>query len=360
MTSPARRPEEPVVSAPFDPRRWAVERGLLEGPVDRIDADVLAGGVSCEVSALAQGGVEIVVKRARPFLAVQEVWAAPVRRVNHEADVIGMLAALTPEMVPPVLDSDVDAAAIALGRAPTAWRPWKEVLLAGEADPRVARTLGEVLGRWHAGTWDDRSVREIDDYELFEELRLRPYFDPLIAAWPEHRAVLSAAVHTLRSRRTCLVHGDFSPKNVLVGSDGLWVIDCEVGHLGDPMFDVGFLVHHLLLKAVHRPGHVRSYQACATSFLTAYRSIAPPDGALDPAPSADATDATQAATPRSHAPLSLSVLTGALVLARVHGKSPVDYLDDDGRDRAVRLAGAMLEGSLPTLEDAWQAVEASS
>lgn len=343
--------------APFDARHWAVERGLLEGPVDHVSADVLAGGVSCEVFVLTQGTAEIVVKRARPFLAVRETWAAPVRRVNHEADVIGVLSALTPERVPPVLDSDLGEAAIALGRAPRSWRPWKEMLLAGEADPDVGRTLGETLGRWHALTWDDLSVRAVDDFELFEELRLRPYFDPLIAAWPEHRSVLSAAVETLRSRPRCLVHGDFSPKNVLVGPEGLWVIDYEVGHIGDPMFDVSFMLHHLLLKAIHRPGKSSSYQACSTAFLDAYGSVAPPDPAADMGLRYQAMDATQRVAPGPNVSLSLGVLTGALVLARVHGKSPVEYLDGRGRARAVSLASAMLNGSLPTIGTAWQVVQ---
>ena len=118
--------------------------------------------------------------------------------------------------------------------------------------------------------------------------------------------------------RTCLVHGDFSPKNVLVGDPGLWIIDFEVAHLGDPSFDVAFLLSHLALKAIHLPASERDLLACADAFDGAYRGAAPP---FPVAP---------AAYILGH--------VGCLMLARVDGKSPAEYLDGPSQARARTIA----------------------
>ncbi len=54
------------------------------------------------------------------------------------------------------------------------------------------------------------------------------------------------------------MHADFSPKNLLVydGGRGLMMVDFETGHYGDPAFDLGFFLSHLVLKAFyHAPRH---------------------------------------------------------------------------------------------------------
>jgi hypothetical protein len=136
-------------------------------------------------------------------------------------------------------------------------------------------------------------------------------------------------------RRTCLVHGDFSPKNVLVGGPDLWVIDFEVAHYGDPAFDIAFLVSHLMLKAVARPASQVRLLACAASFDAAYRSAA--------------ADLEVASREYIHGQV------GCLMLARVDGKSPVEYLDDAQRGRARMLACSLITSppaSLAGLADA--------
>jgi hypothetical protein len=123
-------------------------------------------------------------------------------------------------------------------------------------------------------------------------------------------------------RRSCLVHGDFSPKNVLVGDAALWVIDFEVAHLGDPAFDVAFLLSHLMLKAIALPYREAAFLECARAFDETYRSIVPP-----------------LAEPRHEYVLGH---VGCLMLARVDGKSPVGYLDNAGRRRTRALARRLI------------------
>lgn len=315
--------------------RWVAACGLA-GPGPLV-ATALTGGVSCDVVAVVGPQRSVVVKHAGPFLRVADAWAAPPRRVLHEAEVMRALAPLTPAEVPTVLAEDRDGHRIAMAQAPPAWTTWKAPLLEGRADAAVAARLGRTLGTWHASTWGREEYRALDDRELFEQLRLDPYLVTCQTRRPQHAEALQRVLDRLRSRRECVVHGDFSPKNVLVGEGGMWVLDYEVAHIGDPQFDLSFMLTHLVLKAVHRPGAADRYRACADAFLAAYGDTAPHAGQVDGP--------------------ELCALTGALLLARVHGKSPAEYLDDGGRHRVSRLADRVLSEPVEELPALWRAAE---
>lgn len=316
-------------------QEWTIGQGLL-GP-ENVTAVALDGGVSCEVFSVSDGRRSLVVKHAGPTLRVAAVWIGDPRRVIHEGEVLEVLSKMTPEVVPSLLTIDRQAHMIAMSHAPAAWVPWKQELLDGRADPEVAATLGRTLGTWHRETPDVDRFSAVDDYELFESLRLEPYFEATRATHPQYAAPLDAVTSRLRDRRLCLVHGDFSPKNVLIGHDGTWVLDFEVGHVGDPQFDLGFLLTHLLLKAIHRPGSAHAYASCSSAFLRAYATAAPSAGEVDG--------------------IHLCQLVGALLMARVHGKSPVEYLDAAGRARTVVLAEMLFFDGVGQLTDAWTSLE---
>ena len=315
--------------------QWVVDRRLLG--TDGVRVIPLDGGVSCEVFSVEDRHGSLIVKHAEPRLRVAADWRADPRRVVHEGEVIKVLARLTPEAVPTLLAIDREHHVIAITKAPHSWVTWKQELAAGRADVGVARTLGRTLGTWHRTTWGREEFAKLDDYPLFEALRLEPYFGHVQTHQPHHQAPLAEVVARLRDRRLCLVHGDFSPKNVLVGEDGTWVLDFEVAHVGDPQFDLAFMLTHLTLKSINRPEFSAAYWACAAAFLKAYTTVAP--------------DAGEVAGPE------LLRLLGALLLARVHGKSPVTYLDAAGRSRTTQLAESLLYDKLEDLGDLWTQLE---
>ena len=131
------------------------------------------------------------------------------------------------------------------------------------------------------------------------------------------------------------MHGDFSPKNVLVGSEGLWVVDLEVAHVGDPAFDLGFMLNHLLLKSIHRPADAARYYGCAHAFLLAYADGVP-DELLPPLD-------------------YVLAHVGCLAVARVDGKSPAEYLTADEQETARRIGVELLMGPPASLESVWYA-----
>ena len=242
---------------------YLVERGLIaQGRTTRVGE--LGGGVSCVVLDVTQGAQRIVVKQALERLRVADEWLAPTSRAVTEADALRLGAELTPGAVPRVLDSDPDNSVLAIERAPQDWRDWKQALLEGDADTDVAAWLGFVCATWHSGTLDDRAVEAAFAHsEAFESLRIDPYYRTVSVRHPELRPAITAAIGRLEGGRCCLVHGDFSPKNVLVGTGGRWVIDFEVAHYGNPVFDVAFMLNHLFLKAIHRPTATAGYAAAA-------------------------------------------------------------------------------------------------
>lgn len=319
-------PDEQAASA-LDERDVLVHlrrRALLalDGPVG--DVRLLGGGVSNVVLLVEAGADRFVVKQPRARLLVEDEWLATAERVVNEATALRWAEERTPEAVPPVVDLDEQAHILVMEAAPPSWQAWKDLLLAGVVDPAIGERLGAVLGTWHRqSSIDTARLAPLGDLEAFVQLRIDPFHRTVASRHPELAGTIEAAAGALLdgSSPRCFVHGDFSPKNVLVGTDGLWVIDFEVGHLGNPVFDLAFLTTHLLLKALHRPGDAANYRACARAFLDRHGQLA----GADLVPSDE----------------SLAIQVGCLLLARVDGKSPAEYLTAaervDARNLGLRL-----------------------
>jgi 5-methylthioribose kinase len=301
-----------------------------------VRARPLSGGVSNVVLAVESEGLRAVVKQALPRLRVADEWLATQDRALTEADALRLAAELTPGAVPAVLDVDDSSYAIVIAMAPAGWVNWKDELLAGAVDPTVAARLGTVLATWHRATAGDSRAWRLADTEAFEQLRVDPYHRTVMARRPELAESIAEVVDQMLATRTCLVHGDFSPKNVLVGPADLWVLDFEVAHVGDPAFDLGFMLNHLLLKSIHRPDGAARYYDCARSFLTTYAEGVPEE-LLPPLP-------------------YVLAHVGTLVLARVDGKSPAEYLTEGERAAARRVGEDLLTGPPASLELVWYAM----
>jgi 5-methylthioribose kinase len=298
----------------------------------------LAGGVSNDVVAVRTGDGDFVVKRALPALRVAEVWEASAERSSTEAAALQWAARVRPDAVPPLLAVDPARHLLTVGLAPAGFGNWKQSLLAGEVRPEIGMLLGSLLAQWHiASAADPATLDRFDEQEVFRQLRVAPFYAVSGERNSSVAPVLAGLTARMAATRTVLVHGDFSPKNVLVDSapaTGLWVIDWEVAHTGDPVFDVAFLVHHLVAKTIARPAHRSELIATANGFVDAYRSRA-----------------VSALAPIDERYLTAHV--GALLLARVDGKSPVDYFTAAQRDTARSLALRILRAAPERLTQLW-------
>jgi 5-methylthioribose kinase len=309
---------------------YLVRRGLLHQSAAR--GQRLAGGVSNVVLAASGDHEHVVVKQALAKLRVADDWYAPQERAMIEADALDLAATLTPGHVPRLIHRDPARHAIVMERAPAAWKDWKTLLLDGTVQPRVATELGNILAYWHTETSGGAPLpATLDSTSHFELLRLEPYYRTVARRAPEISSQVLNLADRLLACKTCFVHGDFSPKNILIGRDQFWVIDFEVAHRGDPAFDIAFLLHHLVLKSVHLPQYCHEVDGCARGFVDAY-------------------------TARVSSGIHISweyVFShlACMLLARVKGKSPAEYLSASEQQKVWRLGTDLLAAPPRTIAD---------
>jgi aminoglycoside phosphotransferase (APT) family kinase protein len=290
-----------------------------------IAARRLTGGVSSDIWRIDLPEGPICVKRALETLRVAAEWHAPVVRNRYEARWMKCAAAAAPGAVPALLGQDDASGALAMTYLPPARFPlWKAVLRAGDAEPAFAAQVGTTLARIHAATAADPAVASaFPTDDIFFAIRLEPYLVATAARHPDRAAALLALVEATRCTKCALVHGDVSPKNILVGPEGPVFLDAECAWWGDPAFDLAFCLNHLLLKCLWVPRTGMRFLACFDATADAYlRGVT-----WEPADDVAARAAR---------------LLPGLLLARVDGKSPVEYITEDAdRDRVRRVARAV-------------------
>ncbi len=305
---------------------------------------LLSGGISNWVVLFeCNGGV--VVKGALARLRVPELWLADPTRAVLEGRAMAALGARLPHgSVPRVLFVDESASLVGMACAPAAATPWKDALLRGDVDPNVAREVGTLLGRMHRAAWDDMEIAsQFRNLDLFRQLRLDPYHGRAADVADERgehdvARLLREGANAMTGRRSTLVHGDYSPKNLLVTAGGVMAIDFEVVHWGNPDFDTAFLLTHLALKAIHRPAAAASLADAAHAFLEGYAAAVERRGL---------SEATDGALRQA----------GCLIRARADGKSRVEYLDAAGLATARVLGAALLRGTVTGVDELFGRVE---
>jgi len=306
---------------------YALEQGLLPRGSD-VRTALMTGGVSNVVLWLedVRTGAAVVLKQARERLRVQADWRSRLDRVWREVLTLRVLADIVPGgMVPQVLSEDHDNYAFAMTAVPWGHIVWKQELLSGKARVDIFRRLGRFLGAVHSRTRVTSGLPgELFDKQVFEELRLDPYYRWTADRLPEVRRALHDLIASTEAQSDCLVLADFSPKNILLLGDEITVLDFETAHVGDPAFDLGFFLTHLVLKKLHVPAARDAMESGIREFWSTYR------GQFS---TAEFVNMVERRT-MSH--------LAACLLARVDGKSPVDYLTPSEQDRVRTFAVRML------------------
>lgn len=315
---------------------YLVARGVIPAG-GAADVTPLGGGISNDVWRVRwpAGGDGIVVKQALPFLRVDEEWAYDVARSDVERRALEAVASLVgPEVVPTVVFADGERHVIGMTCAPEGGIPWKERLLEGHVAMPDAYRAGDLLGRIHAASAGDAAIAaDFADQATLIEGRVDPYHRTTAARHPDLAPLIETEVDRLLATRTALVLGDYAPKNLLVYPDRIVAIDLEVAHWGDPAFDVAFCLNHLCIKALHLPRHRALLAGAARRFRDAYAECAPMDDA------------------------AVVAELGVLMLARVDGKSPAEYLDERSRERVRAMARSLLLAPPPDVMAAIDRVE---
>lgn len=260
----------------------------------------------------------MVLKQALPKLRVQEHWPADRSRIVREWTAIEWLASSLPHgSVPAVIFHDEENCLFAMSAAPADARTWKSLLLEGAVNLHIAARVAFMLANIYAATWGAPNWEAaFGDQTAFDQLRLDPYYRFTASRHPDLAGHFEERIQQARQQRFCLVHGDWSPKNFLVLDDRITAIDFEVVHYGDPSFDGAFLLNHLLLKTFHHPQWANRYAEAAAEFWQVLMERLPAEQRR-----------FESATIRH---------LGCLLLARIDGKSPAEYIRDESVKDKIR------------------------
>ncbi len=302
----------------------------------------LEGGVSSDIWKVDTGLGSLCVKRALPRLKVAAEWTAPVERSLAEMAWIEVAGAILPEAVPRLIAADREAMLFVMEYLdPARYRNWKAELASGTADAETARTVAARLVRLHAATAGEAKVAQrFANDATFHAIRLEPYLVETARRHPDLAPALGALTAVTAATRTALVHGDVSPKNILIGPAGPVFLDAECAWYGDPAFDLAFCLNHLLLKCLWRPETTGGFLACYDALARTY------------------LDEVGWEPPKEIEARTARLLSG-LLLARIDGKSPVEYLTQEAdKNRVRRVASRLLltpPAGLSELRSAWLA-----
>jgi 5-methylthioribose kinase len=279
----------------------------------------LTGGVSSLIVRVDTPRQSFCLKRALPQLKVAALWEAPVKRNRYEVAWLRFAAQHLPHAVPALLGEDQKDCVFAMAFLPSEQHPvWKNQLQAGVVSTQTAQRVAQCLATWHAASAGQAELAQAFDHDAdFIAIRLDPYFNATALRHPDCADALHGLVKQTLMHKHVLVHGDVSPKNILVGPHGPVFLDAECAWYGDPAFDLAFVLNHLLLKCLWKPAHHAAYLDCFDALAKSYLS----------AVNWEDRAALEART---------CALLAGLLLARVDGKSPVEYISTEHQREQVR------------------------
>ncbi len=283
----------------------------------------LAGGVSSDIGLVELGPRKLCVKFALAQLKVEEQWFANPRRNLAEYEWLKHASKVAPDSVPELLGRSDEAGGFIMEFIDgDDVYLWKTALLAGRVSRDEARVTGATLARIHGGSARTEILAQFQNQQDFHALRLEPYLLFTTTRHPDLASEMKWLVDMLNTNEQVVIHGDVSPKNIIFRDGIPLFLDAECATAGDPAFDVAFCLNHLILKALHLRSSRNTLFSCVEDFWSAYRDY------ID----WEARDELERRVCR---------LLPAFMLARVDGKSPVEYLSLE-EQRLVRTVSVPL------------------
>jgi 5-methylthioribose kinase len=327
------------IEKPGEAIAYLHNRGAI-GIEEQPRVQVLAGGVSSRTVLVERDGAQsMVLKQSLPKLRVAVDWFSSPERIHREALALRWFSLLGPAgAFTELYFEDAQEHLIAMEAVPQPHSNWKTMLLAGDLHLAHFRRFAELLAALHRNSASRAGeLRPLfQDKTFFETLRIEPYYR-YTAQQPGARDAADffrLLIDETLATNESMVHGDFSPKNVLLHRDRMVLLDHEVAHFGDPAFDVGFAMAHFLSKA-HHLRHLRSaFLDAAKEFWKSY-NFEPYQGF------------EQRCVRHSI----------ACVLARVCGRSPLEYLGPEARAHQAAAALVIIRSvpsEIPTMIDVFE------
>ncbi len=310
-------------------RRLLRELGLAS-PHESMSVEALSGGVASDIAVVHFEDRKVCVKFALPKLKVAADWFAPVHRNAAEYAWLYIVAQVAPESALRVYGRSerLHGFAMEFLHGEDIYL-WKAALLSEAPDRGEAARVGALLGRIHAASaHPDFDRSPFDNRDDFHALRLEPYLIHTARRHGDIRKCFERLADDLHRSDRVLVHGDASPKNILFRAHAPILLDAECATMGDASFDPAFCLNHLVLKAIRLPSSRARYLQSANRLWESYaRQIVWES--------------------QSGLEARICRLLPALMLARVDGKSPVEYLSPLEGQRVRDIARSLIKTEPP-------------
>ena len=292
------------------------------------------GGVSGTVAFVQSGGRDIIVKQALAKLKVAEEWLCDPNRMQIEMKSNEIYHRLVPDNAPAVYFYDHENYIFGREAAPEHCVMWKSDLLGGQLDFEVAEKAIRSLVIVHNACAKDKQVAEdFADKSIFHDLRISPYIKFLLPKYPQLAGFAEPVIAELMNSSITLIHGDYSPKNIMLDKRKIYIMDFEVATYGHPSFDLAFFSNHFILKSVKNRQYGAAYISMLEYMLNIYFD------------EMDYMDKTELEA-------SFVRLLSLLMIARVDGKSPAEYITAPADKELIRkMAFAIIEGGVTSRKD---------
>jgi tRNA A-37 threonylcarbamoyl transferase component Bud32 len=304
-----------------------VEHGINTRNTDKFS--ILRGGVSNKTILYKGGALNMVVKQALKKLRTESPWYSNPERLKVEADALDWLNRFLPDnTVPKRIFFDEKNIILGMEAVSQPHDNLKDLLLDGFPADDLIEKMGGLLGIIHTKGFNDDNAKDLFfDQTYFRNLRIEPYYEYSAAQKPRLKKYFTDLIDSTLGYRHTIVHGDYSPKNILIKNNKLVLLDHEVMHYGDPAFDIGFALTHFLSKANHFNDPV--FIKYASIFWSSYMSwFSFPDNSFEE---------------------RCGHHTLACMIARIYGRSPLEYLTSAQRLRQFNITLRLIDEKLTTL-----------
>ncbi|MEP7109526.1 MAG: aminoglycoside phosphotransferase family protein [Ferruginibacter sp.] len=314
-------------------KRYLAERKIVRS-ASSVFIEPLPGGISNSVLRIISDSGLFVLKQAMPKLRVSTEWISDIERSNTEKNALKFLAGIIPGYVPELVYEDEDNYLFIMTCIPEPAVTWKSLLMKQECNEGIGRKVGQILGTIHQATHNSQEAKELFyDKKFFYQLRIEPFFEFLKIKHPGLKKDIDQHIAVCLNREDSLVIGDYSPKNILVHGEDVSVIDFEVAHYGDASFDLGFLTTHLLLKSLRAQENSNRHYNVFRQVIDSYFSRIH-------------------YTKRCDLELLAVRQLAWLLLARVDGKSPAEYVTEEREKQFIRfISNEILSSNMKTYRE---------
>ena len=255
-----------------------------------------------------------------PKLRVLKEWFADTKRLRYEYLWLKHCKKIIPNSIPNIYQFSAKQDFLILEYLNEKnYVTLKSKLLKKDIDINIINKISKNLSKIHnESTGQFVKKKFINNSKNFYDLRLDAYFNEVGRVYPDLKKIIKNIIKNYKKYSSTLVHGDFSPKNILIFNKNIKYIDAETCNFGDPVFDVVYFGNHLLLKSIHIPDKknkfIKSYENFFSTYLKSIKF-----------------------SQRKNFIDRCIAMVPIMLLARIDGKSPVEYITKKNIKNKIRL-----------------------